>query len=273
MDYRTYSPHTDLCSLVKFHWTLEVPAVESRSRQRILPDGCVDMIFILGDDIRRIGSENDHVIQPRAMILGQITEPFDIEPEGYVNSFAIRFHPYGICGFLSTPISDLSNKETPLAVVFGQAVANGLEQAVAQAADTAERIAVVERFLLQRIIGDRFKENLAKQTVQIILSTNGSTPINAIIRDDPAKRRRLERMFCDRIGTSPKQLSKVVRLQAALSLMLNKQEENLTQVAYDSSYYDQAHFIKDFKEFTGLSPSNFLDSELMTLSSKLYWSE
>ena len=82
MDYKTYEPISDLKPLVKLYWTLEVPAEMSGQKQRILPDGCIDMVFILGDDIKRYTSDGSFVIQPRAMVLGQITEPFFVEPTG-----------------------------------------------------------------------------------------------------------------------------------------------------------------------------------------------
>ncbi len=65
----------------------------SPQKQRIVPDGCVEMIFTLGDNIKRYVSEENFIIQPRAMILGQITETFYIETVGFVNTFAIRFFP------------------------------------------------------------------------------------------------------------------------------------------------------------------------------------
>ena len=75
MNYQTYPPHADLESLVNFYWSLEVPAMVEPQRQRIIPSGCLEMAFIFGDDIRRYTSENEFVIQPRSMVLGQITEP------------------------------------------------------------------------------------------------------------------------------------------------------------------------------------------------------
>jgi AraC-like DNA-binding protein len=72
------------------------------------------------------------------------------------------------------------------------------------------------------------------------------------------------------VGLSPKQLGKVIRLQAALKMLLNQKNGNLTQVAYESDYYDQAHFIKDFKDFTGINPKEFLKDEEMKLSSVFY---
>ena len=109
MDYQTFKPHADLETIVKCYWTLEVPAQKEAQRQLILPDGCVDICFLLGDDIKRYTAEDDFIIQPRQMLLGQITEQFYIEPTGYVNAFAVRFYPYGFANFISIPLNELGN--------------------------------------------------------------------------------------------------------------------------------------------------------------------
>jgi methylphosphotriester-DNA--protein-cysteine methyltransferase len=113
-------------------------------------------------------------------------------------------------------------------------------------------------------------DSIVKTTVDTILSTRGVTPINSILKDDLSKRRQLERKFMKQIGISPKQLGKVIRLQTALKMLLNQQSESFTTIAYESEYYDQAHFIKDFKEFTGTTPKEFLEDGQMALSSLFY---
>ena len=75
-------------------------------------------------------------------------------------------------------------------------------------------------------------------------------------------RRNMERKFETAVGMSPKQLSRVVRLQSALKLLEQQKYSNLTSLAYESGYYDQAHFIRDFKEFTGISPKSFFADNL-----------
>ncbi len=270
MNYQTFQPHSDLESLVQCYWTLEVPADNNAQKQRIIPDGCIEMAFILGDDIKRYTSEDEFILQPRAMVLGQTIEPFYIEPTGYVNSFAVRFYPYGFANFVTTPIKNLVNKETPIELLFGEVPAKEIAQKIIQATDTKERIEIIEDFLLNKIKNETTINNIVKSTVDAILSTKGSTPINIILKEDISKRRQLERNFLKQIGISPKQLGKVIRLQAALKMLLNQQSKNLTQIAYDSEYYDQAHFIKDFKEFTGTNPKSFLENEKMALSSLFY---
>lgn len=270
MNYQTFQPHPDLKSLVCCYWTLEVPADNESQKQRIVPDGCIEMAFILGDDIKRYTSEDGFIIQPRAMVLGQTIEPFYIEPTGYVNTFAIRFYPYGFANFVPEPIKNLANKETPIQLLFEEKIAKELEEKIIQAKDVKQRIEIIEKFLLERLIDNSTVENIVKTTVNALLSTKGNAQIKTILKDDLSKRRQLERKFANQIGVSPKQLGKVIRLQTALKMLLDKEKESLTNIAYESQYYDQAHFIKDFKEFTGTNPKEFLGNENLTLSAIFY---
>ena len=94
MEYQTFLPHSDLDVFVNCYWTLKVPASDAPQKQRIIPDGLIEMAFILGDDIRRYTSQDKYILQPRAMVLGQTMEPFYIQPTGYVDTFSIRFLPH-----------------------------------------------------------------------------------------------------------------------------------------------------------------------------------
>jgi AraC-like DNA-binding protein len=270
LNYQTFQPQPDLSSFVKCYWTLEVPADADRTRQRILPDGCIELFFILGDDIRRFTSESDFRIQPREMVLGQITEPYFIQPTGYVNSFAVRFYPYGFANFVSKPIHELANNETPISELFGEGTAADLSRRMIDARDTQQRIKVIENFLLERLINKATISKIVASTVDALLLAKGSSSIHTILKDNLSKRRKLEREFARQIGISPKQLGKVIRLQAVLKLLLDPKSGNLTQIAYENDYHDQAHFTKDFKEFTGTNPKHFLNDKSLALSALLY---
>lgn len=117
MIYETFNPHPDLDAIVKCHWILEVPANMEASKQRIIPDGCIEMCFILGDDIKRFISDIEYIIQPRAMVFGQITKPYHVQPTGYVNTFAVRFYPFGFANFISKPIHELAEGNTAYFII------------------------------------------------------------------------------------------------------------------------------------------------------------
>lgn len=270
MNYQTFQPLPDLQALVKCYWTLEVPADIKAPKQRIIADGCLEMAFVLGDDIKRYTSETNFILQPRAMVIGQITKPFFIQPTGHVNTFAIRFYPYGFANFVDIHINALSDKETSLTELFGEKIAYNLEQKVVQAQDTKTRIAVVEAFLLSLLKTKSTVDKIIQTTIDALVSSKGNISISSLLKNDLAKRRQLERKFTKQIGVSPKQLAKVIRLQAALKLLLHNESEKLSTIAYEGEYYDQAHFIRDFKDFTGTSPSTFLSDKNMQLSALIY---
>lgn len=270
MNYQTYKPHKDLESIVKFYWTLEVPFDPKNQKQKIVPDGCIEMTFNFGDKIKRYTSENDFIFHPNAMVMGQRTKSFDILPAGNVDTLAICFFPIGFVNFIKLPLEHLVDKETPISELFGQEEAHELEQQMIQAMYTQERIHIIESFLLKKLIENNTISNIVKSTVNVLLKTNGTTPIKTLLKDDSSKRRQLERHFRKQIGISPKQLSKAIRLQATLSLLLNKKKETLTDIAYESEYFDQNHFIKDFKDLVGVTPKEYLNNEQMALSALFY---
>lgn len=270
MNYQTYKPHRDLESIVKFYWTLEVPFDPKNQKQKIVPDGCVEMTFNFGDKIKRYISETGFIFQPNAMFMGQRTKSFDILPVGNVDTFAICFYPLGFANFVKMPLENLVDKETPISELFEPTEAHELEQRMIHAVDTQKRIKSIEAFLLKKLNEKNTISTIVKTTVDTLLSTNGTTSINVLIKNDSSKRRQLERHFKKQIGISPKQLSKAIRLQTTLNLLLNKKSETLTDIAYESEYFDQNHFIKDFKAFVGLTPKEFLGNEHMALSALFY---
>lgn len=270
MIYHTFEPHPDLASIVKFYWTLEVPFDPANEKQKIVPDGCVEMTFNFGDEIKRFTSETAFVLHPNAMVMGQRTESFDILPVGDVDTFAICFYPLGFANFVSTPLDKLVNKEIPLTKLFDEAEAKLLEEGMMSASSSQERIKNIESFLLNKLKEKHTISAIVQSTVDTLLASKGTTTIGALLKDDLSKRRQLERHFKRQIGISPKQLSKAIRLQTTLNLMLNQQGGTLTEIAYESEYFDQNHFIKDFKEFLGVTPKEFLNHKNLALSALFY---
>ena len=135
--------------------------------------------------------------------------------------------------------------------------------------DTFERIELVEKFLYDILQETIDIPNLIKSVIDKILQTNGTVSIKEAMKDNPSQRRKLERKFAKQVGTSPKQLCRIIRFQKALKTMLND-DKALTDIGYENEFFDQAHFIKDFKDLTGISPKEFYTNKNFTLSSLLY---
>ena len=137
-----------------------------------------------------------------------------------------------------------------------------LENEVLTAETTGQRIQFIEKFLLNKLQTTEATDRIAKESVEALLQSKGQLSVNELSEQLKINRRQIERKLSSAIGLSPKQLTKIIRLQATLKMLQQKQFTSLTSLAYENGYYDQAHFIKDFKEFTGVSPKQFYADNL-----------
>jgi AraC-like DNA-binding protein len=259
MDYQTFQPQPDLASIIKCYWTLDSPGEAVPQVQTIVPDGCMEMIIHYGDLYNQY-INGKPVLQPRSCVFGQLTEPLKIEPTGITGIFSVRFHHDGFIPFATIPIKEMDDQAIPLKKLFGIQGAE-LEENVLKASTVQEKISIVETFLLERLNTETI-DRIVQSTVDLLLNVDGKISINELSKQTNINRRQLERKFSSAIGLSPKQLSKTIRLQTTIKHLLNKEYASLTALAYESEYYDQAHFIKDFKEFTGFTPKEFYGDTL-----------
>jgi AraC-like DNA-binding protein len=260
MDYVTYLPNEVLSPFVKCFWSLEAPASAEPERQRIVPDGCMEMIFHYGDLYKQYMPNGDFIIQPRCFVFGQITEPLEIEPTGIAGIIAARFLPNGFTAFANYATSKMNNKAMPLQELFGSA-GHELEEKVLGASSHHQRIQQIDSFLSQQLQFVSVDE-IVQSSIEVMLRLKGQLSVQELADNLGTGRRKLERRFADIIGLSPKQLAKIIRLQATLKMLEQNQSGSLTELALDNGYFDQAHFIKDFKEFTGVSPGQFYVSNM-----------
>lgn len=261
MKPQIFESNNNLATFVKCYWTLESPKEKTPTRNTIVPDGCMKLIFHYGDPYKHYTDSGNCITLPKCFLIGQLTRPYEVEPTGETGTFFVCFHPNGFLPFTTIPIKEMENTAVPLERLFGK---NGQEigQMILNANSTSERINLIETFLLNRLTDTQTIDHIVKSTVETILTANGQISVDELSKQANTDRRQLVRKFSSAIGLSPKQLSKTIRIQATLKILLTKKVTSLTNLAYENEYYDQAHFIKDFKEFTGLTPKEFYDDHL-----------
>lgn len=261
MKYKQYDVHNELQPFIKCFWSLEASASTIKEKQRIVPDGCMELIFHFGDLYEQFLEDGSRMNQPRCFVFGQITSPLEIAPTGVTGIIAARFHPDGFLPFSTYPIQQMENKAIALNQFFGDE-ATLIEETVLNASTNKERIQIISNFLITRLQSAELRNQITQSSIDALLQSNGQMNVNELAEHLNINRRQLQRKFSSAIGLSPKQLSKMIRLQNTLKMMGQKQFTSLTSLAYENGYYDQAHFIKDFKEFTGLSPKEFYAGNL-----------
>ncbi|WP_299101565.1 helix-turn-helix transcriptional regulator [uncultured Winogradskyella sp.] len=261
MNHNIFEPQESLKQWVKCYWNLESDLENTPRKNTIVPDGTMKLIFHYGDTYKHHVNAKESTILPRCFLIGQLTKPYVVEPLGTTGSFVVRFQPNGLLPFANIAIKEIQNTAVPLHQLFGND-GDKIGAQILNANNTAQRIKLIETFLLERLTEKNVIDSIVKDTIDTIIEANGQFSVNELSEKNNINRRQLTRKFSSTIGLSPKQLSKTIRIQNALKSLLNNEVTSLTDLAYKNEYFDQAHFIKDFKEFTGLTPKEFYGSDL-----------
>lgn len=256
-----YQPSLEITNSVMCYWTLEGEANTIPVKNTIVPDGTMKLIFHYDDTYKHHAPTGEIITLPKCFLIGQLTKPYVVEPTGSTGTFVARFHPNGFAPLANIPLKELENKAVSLEQLFGRA-GKEIGERMLTAHSTTERIAHIESFLRERLANKSINDPIVSSTVDTIVQTQGQLLVYDHLTRFNVNHRQLNRKFGAIIGLSPKQLSRTVRIQGALKTMLTKDFHKLTDLAYDYEYFDQSHFIKEFKAFTGITPKEFYGDHL-----------
>lgn len=226
---------------------------------RVLPDTTMAMGFrykgTISDEIA--GIKNN---LPHALITGLRKSVRLINYSGQTAMMLVVFKPGGAAAFFKEPLHELFGISVALDTLIGQQKLTELEEQLAEASDNFQRVAVVERFLLSRLYLAK-SDLLIQHAIKQIRLTKGTLRIRDLVSTFPISHDPFEKRFRKITGTSPKQFSSIVRLR---NLIENYDPTvDLTETALAAGYFDQAHFIKDFRTFTGQTPHEFFRSAIL----------
>lgn len=170
----------------------------------------------------------------------------------------IRFFTHSAAYFLDEEVWEFNNQVSDLRDLLGSSVRT-LHSRLMDIPELTKRIELIENFLLNRLsIKERKSHKVAilGQIVKEMQTNRFSENIGAVACRHDITSRYLQKLFLQYIGITPKLYNKINRFQLSLK-RIAKKEESLTSIAYDCGYFDQSHFIRDFKSFTGITPSDY----------------
>ncbi|MCC6458369.1 MAG: AraC family transcriptional regulator [Caldilineaceae bacterium] len=197
------------------------------------------------------------VVEPDvAHIVGVVTTKFSRLLEGQGQAFGIKFNPGAFYPFVQTPVSHYTDKTVGLADAFGTAGTH-YEMEVRATAGDAGKVAVAESFLRQ--LSPAYDKNvtLVNLIVDAISAERTITKVDHLAHRFNINKRGLQRLFHQYIGVSPKWVIQRYRLHEAAERMASGEAVDWSRLAVDLGYFDQAHFIKDFKAIVGLTPAEY----------------
>ena len=192
----------------------------------------------------------------RSGIHGVHSGRFICELDGQGGVFGVKFRPGGFRPFLQRSVSTLRDRSLSLQDVFG-AAADALEVEVLSQSDDAAMVAVAERFLAARMPPPDPVVAQVGEIVDFIADDRDILSVDQIVQRWHIDKRRLQRLFNDYVGTSPKWVINRYRLHEAVERLAGGAMVDWTQLALDLGYFDQAHFIRDFKALVGRTPGDY----------------
>ena len=261
MRYEEFAPAQSLSRFVKCFGVLESASAQPPATERILPDGCTEMVFHGGDHFDQYNADGTSKPQPLALLVGQMRGHLLIKPTGVVRVFGIRFWPGGAYPFVSVPQHELAGQVLPLDSIWGR-IGRELHSRIADAVDLADSVKHVERLLLCRLSKFRNLDDGLLKTTALILQSGGRVPVEVLAGHLGISLRKLDRMFNARVGLTPKALCRVIRFQQVFRLLeRGERRRDWAQIAIECGYYDQAHFIKEFSAFAGQAPTSYFSGQ------------
>lgn len=256
MEYTTIKPSAHLAGIVRYFWILE--SRESYTHIS-MPDACSELIFHFRG--RFIELLNDGREQPSftAGVHGQSRQARKFEINCEFGILGAYLYPQAIPVLFNCSTPEVSNQMVDLNLLIGTE-GKLLEDAIANAADNAERVTLLEAFISRRYSRKNKKILPVFHTIQTIIDQKGLVKIKDMAKEVFLSERQFKRQFYQYAGFSPKLYARIVRFQSAMELYGQKCK-SLTAIALECGYYDQSHFISDFTEFAGISPKAFFSGK------------
>lgn len=258
MIYIERKPSEILQKYIKCIWTIEYNDIlASSENERILPDGYTEIIVNYSDRFKcKIEGEKQQFLSS-SFVSGPFTKYLHLEATGKVGLLGVRFWPGMMHSFFNIPMSELANNYFDLSLIATE-LSKEIEYQVLPSKNFDERFSSVNSVLVKYLMDNFITMNkVVEEAITSIVQSNGLLSIDGLSSGIGVGTRQLERLFNQHLGMTPKMFSRIVRFQSIFRELESSDISNWTLLALQCGYYDQAHFIKEFKQFSGTNPNSY----------------
>jgi AraC-like DNA-binding protein len=258
MQFYYLFPTGILSRYIKYYWAMESDPSEADVVERVIPTANVQLMFHYGEPFLVKSPDNAITPQPVSFISGISNSYCDVSTHGKTGVIAVTFKASGACHFFEFPLFEIEDRSIDLADIYNREI-RVVEDKISAKGSLQERVAVIEKFLLERYSPvPSYDYKLICDGIGIIKQSGGQVTVHGLADTLSLTSKTLERKFAAYLGKTPKQLIRLARFHNALICMERERNINLTDLACRSGYYDQSHFIRDFKMHSGYTPGEFL---------------
>lgn len=253
------APIPELQPYVNTIWVVDGKHLEHPHIEKMIPFGCADFVYVDQPNIYYSAKDNKRSPLSRFFVSGQITSPYYLEYTPGCKSIGFGFFPHTSHLFTKSSSKEFTDHLVALSDLSLHGGCNTLASQLFETSTFQEKLILLQHFVLHHIKRNEpksVKQDYVQLAVQQTLSSKGNFDLKQMCRQLNVSERFLQLSFRDYVGLSPLLFSKVVRFLNAVSL-LQKKSHSLTEKGLMLGYYDQSHFIRDFKRFSGVSPKQY----------------
>jgi AraC-like DNA-binding protein len=252
MKFERVLPRAELTTLVDSYWVVQHDSLEVVT-QKIIPDGFLEIIFHFGDPYR-INLSGQWNAQSPCLLAGQLSKHFFLENTGRTDMLGIKFRPPALTHLFALSMHNFTDRVVNLHEAL-PGTWQDLEQKLSEA-NAPDRIALVESHLLKISSPPPDRDHPIERAINEIFLRKGLITVEEITVLLNLSERTVQQLFKKYVGLSPKLYSRIIRFATVFEVM-KTQPPAWMDVVVQAGYYDQSHFIRNFKDFTGEDPGSY----------------
>lgn len=250
MKFEKHLPADKLKDYIKYYVVSEV---DVQREYKIFPSAGLVIGFQYKGQLSTI--KNDEINKLSSAGVTGITDSYKIfKNSANIGTILVYFTEIGFTHFAAHPTNELFNQSISLDHIFDKHKIAEVEDRLAVAGTDKKRIQVVEKFMLSQL-KDIQADKLIVEAVKLIYQSKGTIRIKELNQKLLISQSPFEKRFRKVVGTTPKKFASIIRFNTILTNL--DTAKSLTEICYENNFFDQAHFIKHFKQFTGDTPENF----------------
>jgi AraC-like DNA-binding protein len=259
--FRTPDPRLDGIIVGDYQgWSESTTAVV---RRREVPACIFPFIINFGSTFRQVDPARpaDGARRLGTFIAGMYDSFVIIESRGDSCCIQVNFTPLGARRFFQLPLSELANRSLGLDELYGDQ-SSRVVAALAEAGDWDRRFDLLEAWIAERIVAAKPVRQEIQWAWRLLQRTFGNVEIGGLARELGWSHKHLIAQFRDQLGSSPKRLGRVLRLQRAIHRIGECGPPRWVELAFDCGYFDQSHMIREFRELAGCTPDEYIGLQL-----------
>ena len=249
VNYEIITPCNELKDLIHHFWVASWDGITSKPNTQyyVIASTVTEIVFAFKNECR----QSDLLF---STVQGHTYVPDQFPVDGFYHLIGVSFYSYALPSFFNIPASALTKEFISLSTFLGSE-GDTLNEKIALASSTQQRINIISNYLISRLKKQKLEDTLITNAIKTINRSRGNIHIANLAHHFCLSQKQFNRRFKAFSGFGPKTYSRIVRFESVISNHPNP--SRLTDISYLHGYYDQAHFIHEFKSFTGFTPTEF----------------